>query len=166
MKPALLEVTTIEIQGKDYIFRASGSVIRFPGFMKVYVEAEQEESLLPQVAEGSAVDLVNFEPKQHFTQPPPRYTEATLVKALEENGIGRPSTYAPIIATIQSRGYVSKEKKNLYPTELGQIVVELLKEYFPNIINVEFTANLEEKLDQVEEGRSLAKSCRRVLWSL
>ncbi|MDR9757511.1 MAG: type I DNA topoisomerase [Thermacetogeniaceae bacterium] len=152
MKPALLEVTTIEIQGKDYIFRASGSVIRFPGFMKVYVEAEQEESLLPQVAEGSAVDLVNFEPKQHFTQPPPRYTEATLVKALEENGIGRPSTYAPIIATIQSRGYVSKEKKNLYPTELGQIVVELLKEYFPNIINVEFTANLEEKLDQVEEG--------------
>ncbi|MGB4043362.1 MAG: type I DNA topoisomerase, partial [Thermacetogeniaceae bacterium] len=106
MKPALLEVTTIEIQGKDYIFRASGSVIRFPGFMKVYVEAEQEESVLPEVAEGSAVDLVRFEPKQHFTQPPPRYTEATLVKALEENGIGRPSTYAPIIATIQSRGYV------------------------------------------------------------
>jgi len=153
MKPALVEVTTIEIEGKDYIFRASGSVIRFPGFMKVYVEAEQEESLLPQVAEGSTVDLIKFEPKQHFTQPPPRYTEATLVKALEENGIGRPSTYAPIIATIQSRGYVRKEKKNLYPTELGQIVVELLKEYFPNIINVEFTANLEEKLDQVEEGK-------------
>jgi len=153
MKPALLEVTTIDIEGKDYIFRASGSVIRFPGFMKVYVEAEQEESLLPELAEGSTVDLVKFEPKQHFTQPPPRYTEATLVKALEENGIGRPSTYAPIIATIQSRGYVRKEKKNLYPTELGQIVVELLKEYFPNIINVEFTANLEEKLDQVEEGK-------------
>lgn len=153
MKPALIEVTTIEIEGKDYVFRASGSVIRFPGFMKVYVEAEQEESLLPQVTEGSTVDLVKLEPKQHFTQPPARYTEATLVKALEENGIGRPSTYAPIIATIQSRGYVRKEKKNLYPTELGQIVVELLKEYFPKIINVEFTANLEEKLDQVEEGK-------------
>lgn len=152
MKPALLEVTTIDIDGNDYIFRVSGSVIRFPGFMRVYVDAKQEESLLPQVAEGSAVDLIKLEPKQHFTQPPARYSEATLVKALEENGIGRPSTYAPIIATIQSRGYVCRENKYLYPTELGQIVVDLLKEYFPNIIDVEFTADLEEKLDQVEEG--------------
>lgn len=152
MKPALLEITTIEIQGNDYVFRASGSVIKFPGFMRVYTEAKEDESLLPSVKEGNTLDLTKFEPKQHFTQPPARYTEASLVKSLEENGIGRPSTYAPIIATIQSRGYICKEKKHLYPTELGQIVVDLLKEYFTNIIDVEFTADMEEKLDQVEEG--------------
>jgi DNA topoisomerase-1 len=152
MKPALLEVTTLEIKGNDYTFRASGSVVKFPGFMRIYTEAEVDESLLPAVEQGSKLDLIKFEPKQHFTQPPARYTEASLVKTLEENGIGRPSTYAPIIATIQSRGYVSKEKKNLYPTELGQIVVDLLKEYFKGIIDVEFTAELEKRLDLVEEG--------------
>ncbi|MGB4505036.1 MAG: type I DNA topoisomerase [Syntrophaceticus sp.] len=152
MKPALLDVTTIDIRGNDYLFRASGSVIKFPGFMRVYTEAKEDESLLPSVMEGAILDLIKFEPKQHFTQPPARYTEASLVKTLEENGIGRPSTYAPIIATIQSRGYVCKENKHLYPTELGQIVVDLLKEYFSKIIDVEFTAEMEEKLDQVEEG--------------
>ncbi|HHV35307.1 MAG TPA: type I DNA topoisomerase [Syntrophomonadaceae bacterium] len=152
MKPAIFEVTTIEILGSHYLFRTSGSVIKFPGFMRVYTEAEADETLLPVVAKGDILDLIKLEPKQHFTQPPARYTEASLVKALEENGIGRPSTYAPIIATIQSRGYVSKEKRQLYPTELGQIVVDLLKEYFSKIIDVEFTAEMEKKLDQVEEG--------------
>jgi DNA topoisomerase-1 len=152
MKAALLEVTTIEISGNNYVFRAGGSVIKFAGFMRVYTEAEELESLLPPVKEGNSLKLIKFEPKQHFTQPPARYTEASLVKSLEENGIGRPSTYAPIIATIQSRGYVYKEKKHLFPTELGQIVVNLLKEYFTDIIDVEFTADMEKKLDQVEEG--------------
>ncbi len=158
MKPALLEITTIEIKGNDYIFRTSGSIIRFAGFRKVYAESEEDETILPSVNEGDILDLIKFEPKQHFTQPPSRYTEATLVKALEENGIGRPSTYAPIIATIQSRGYICKEKKNLYPTELGQIVIDLLKEHFQNIIDTEFTADMEEKLDQVEEGALTWKS--------
>lgn len=152
MKPALLEVTTLEIEGNDFTFRASGSVVKFPGFMRIYTEAEVDESLLPAVEQGSKLELIKFEPKQHFTQPPARYTEASLVKTLEENGIGRPSTYAPIIATIQSRGYVCMEKKNLYPTELGQIVVSLLTEYFKWIIDVEFTAELEKRLDLVEEG--------------
>jgi DNA topoisomerase-1 len=153
MNPAIIDVTTLEIEGNDYFFRASGSVINFPGFMRVYTETASTETLLPQVAKGEHLKLVKFEPKQHFTQPPARYTEATMVKTLEENGIGRPSTYAPIIATVQSRGYVVKEDKNLHPTELGQIVVDLLKEYFPKIIDVEFTAEMEEKLDKVEEGQ-------------
>lgn len=152
MKPAVIEVTTVEIEGKEYIFRTSGSVVRFPGYLRVSADADEVDSLLPELEEGERLELVKLEPKQHFTQPPPRYTEATLVKALEENGIGRPSTYAPIIATIQSRGYVVKEDKQLRPTELGQIVVDLLKEYFPKIIDVEFTAQMEEKLDKVEEG--------------
>jgi DNA topoisomerase-1 len=152
MKPAIFDITTIEIIGNNYLFRASGSVIKFPGFMRVYIEDEEDESLLPSVNKGDILELIKFEPKQHFTQPPARYTEASLVKSLEENGIGRPSTYAPIIATIQSRGYVSKEKRYLFPTELGEIVVDLLKEYFSKIIDVEFTAEMEEKLDQVEEG--------------
>ncbi|HHY30527.1 MAG TPA: type I DNA topoisomerase [Syntrophaceticus sp.] len=152
MKPAIFDITTIEIIGNNYLFRASGSVIKFPGFMRIYIEDEEDESLLPSVNKGDILELIKFEPKQHFTQPPARYTEASLVKSLEENGIGRPSTYAPIIATIQSRGYVSKEKRYLFPTELGEIVVDLLKEYFSKIIDVEFTAEMEEKLDQVEEG--------------
>ncbi len=152
MKPAIFDVTTIEISGNEYLFRATGSVIKFPGFMHIYIEDKEDESQLPPVDKGDALKLNKLEPKQHFTQPPSRFTEASLVKSLEENGIGRPSTYAPIIATIQSRGYVCKEKKNLFPTELGEIVVGLLKEYFSKILDVEFTAGMEEKLDQVEEG--------------
>ncbi|MDH7576776.1 MAG: type I DNA topoisomerase [Bacillota bacterium] len=153
MSPALFEATTVEIKANLYVFRASGSILRFPGFMRVYTENEETEAVLPPVVEGEILELEALLPKQHFTQPPPRYTEATLVKALEENGIGRPSTYAPIIETIQSRGYVVKEERNLYPTELGFIVVVLLKEHFPEIIDVEFTASMEEKLDQIEEGK-------------
>lgn len=161
MSSAILELTRVDIEanGKKsmYGFRANGSVIRFPGFMQVYVEsqddAEEETNYLPALTKNEQLNVSKLEPKQHFTQPPPRYSEATLVKILEEKGIGRPSTYAPIIATIVSRGYVLRQKKQFEPTELGILVIEMLKEYFPDIIDVEFTASMEEKLDQVEEGK-------------
>jgi DNA topoisomerase-1 len=143
-----------------YRFQASGSRIRFKGFLTVYEESRDEDAspdedeavILPELTEGEMVDLVKLWPNQHFTQPPPRYTEATLVRTLEEYGIGRPSTYAPIISTIQQRGYVEKSEKRLYPTELGEIVNELLVEYFPDIVNVQFTAQMEEDLDRIAEG--------------
>ena len=152
MNPAVMDATTVDIQAGEYLFRASGSVVRFPGFLKVYKEKEATETVLPELHEGELLTLVDLDPAQHFTQPSPRYTEAALVKMLEEKGIGRPSTYATIIETIQSRGYVVKQEKNLAPTELGFIVDDLLKDYFPQIVDVKFTASMEEKLDEVEEG--------------
>jgi DNA topoisomerase-1 len=152
MGPEVIDLTTVDIQAGEYLFHASGSVVRFPGFTRIYDDQSEEDSTLPEVQENEVLTLSSLLPKQHFTQPLPRYTEASLVKTLEEKGIGRPSTYAPIIETIQSRGYVLKEEKVLYPTELGIIVIDLLKEYFPRIIDVEFTAGMEEKLDQVEDG--------------
>lgn len=157
MAPALLDVTTVDLKVKDYTFRASGSVMVFPGFTKVYEEGKDNQEkentgLLPELQEGEEVDLREILSKQHFTQPPPRYTEATLIKTLEENGIGRPSTYAPILDTIISRGYVEKIQKQYTPTELGFVVVDLLKKYFREIIDVEFTANMEQELDKIEEG--------------
>jgi DNA topoisomerase-1 len=157
MAGAILNVTTVEVKADDCIFRASGSVIVFPGFMQVYIEGKDDkegsdEGLIAPVQEGEKLDLKKLDPKQHFTQPAPRYTEAMLIKTLEELGIGRPSTYAPIIDTILARGYVVKEEKQLYPTELGQVVVDVMKEFFASIIDVEFTAGMEEKLDKVEEG--------------
>lgn len=160
MAPAVVDTVSVDLVAGEHVFRASGQSIRFPGFMKVYIEGEDEEGqreenggLLPELTEGQAVALQGLESRQHFTQPPPRYSEAMLVKALEERGIGRPSTYAPIIGTIQTRGYVEKRDKRFYPTELGVLVTDILKEYFPEIIDVEFTAQLEGKLDEVEEGR-------------
>jgi DNA topoisomerase-1 len=143
-----------------YRFQASGSRVRFKGFLTVYEESRDEDAMpdteegviLPELNEGELVDLIKLWPEQHFTQPPPRYTEATLVKALEEYGIGRPSTYAPIITTIQQRGYVAVSDKRLFPTELGQIVNELLVEYFPDIVNVAFTAQMEDDLDRIASG--------------
>jgi DNA topoisomerase-1 len=143
-----------------YLLRASGSRLRFKGFLTVYEETRDEDAepdtsegvILPELAEGETVDLVELLPEQHFTQPPPRYTEATLVKALEEYGIGRPSTYAPILSTIQQRGYVERYEKRLYPTELGEIVNDLLIEYFPDIINVQFTSQMEDDLDRIARG--------------
>lgn len=158
MAPAVLDTVSIDIAAGDRIFRASGSTIKFAGFMKVYIEGEDEESpkeeegFLPELTEGQKLQRLELTPKQHFTQPPPRYSEAMLVKALEERGIGRPSTYAPIIETIQARGYVEKEEKRFIPTELGQLVIEILTEYFPWIIDVEFTARMEGELDEVAEG--------------
>jgi len=160
MAPAVLDTVSVDIIAGEQIFRASGSSIKFPGFMKIYIESEDEEApkeedgLLPDLVEGRTLNLVEILPKQHFTQPPPRFSEAMLVKALEERGIGRPSTYAPIIETVQARGYVEKEEKRFKPTELGRLVTEILKEYFPWIIDVEFTAKMEGELDQVEEGEA------------
>jgi DNA topoisomerase-1 len=147
----------VDISAGLYIFRATGSIIIFSGFMKVYTESrdngeKDEEGLLPELKEGEEVEARSLTPKQNFTQPPPRYTEATLVKMLEEKGIGRPSTYAPIIETIIKRAYVVRENKQFYPTELGDIVVAMLKNHFHDIIDVEFTAGMEEKLDKIEEG--------------
>ena len=143
-----------------YRLRASGSRVRFKGFLSVYEETLDEDAtpdssegiILPELAEGEALDLLKLLPEQHFTQPPPRYTEATLVKTLEEFGIGRPSTYAPTVTTIQQRGYVERYEKRLYPTELGEIVNELLVEYFPDIINVQFTSQMEDDLDRIARG--------------
>lgn len=156
MKPAILHITTVEIAANDYQFRATGSVVKFPGFLKVYGDHDEENleknGFLPELVEGEKLELSRLEPKQHFTQPPPRFSEASLVKTLEELGIGRPSTYAPTIDNILNRGYVIRENKQFAPTELGIIVVDLLKEFFPSIIEVEFTANMEQKLDEIEEG--------------
>jgi len=160
MAPAVLDTVSVDIAAGEQVFRASGSTIKFPGFMKIYIESEdeeapkEEEGLLPELTEGQVLNLAEIMPKQHFTQPPPRFSEAMLVKALEERGIGRPSTYAPIIETVQARGYVEKEEKRFRPTELGQLVTEILKEFFPWIIDVEFTAKMEGELDQVEEGEA------------
>ncbi|EKP93688.1 type I DNA topoisomerase [Thermaerobacter subterraneus] len=162
MAPAVLDTVTAEIGAGPHRFRATGSTVKFPGFMKLYVEGRDEggegegdeaEGMLPDLAEGDALALKQLRPEQHFTQPPPRYTEAMLVRALEEKGIGRPSTYAPIIETIQERGYVVKEDRRFRPTELGRVVTALLKEHFPDIVDVEFTARMEADLDRIEEGQ-------------
>lgn len=159
MAAAIIDTTSVDIAAGRYVFRATGSIVKFPGFMQVYIESKDDadkdkdaEKLLPELTEGDNLALRSLSPKQHFTQPPPRYSDATLVKALEEKGIGRPSTYAPIVETVIKRGYVVRENKQLFPTELGVIVVEMLKQHFPDIIEVEFTAGMEEKLDSVEEG--------------
>ena len=139
------------------MFRANGSKVKFPGFMKVYVEGsddhtEEKENLLPELIEGDVVYSKDIVPNQHFTQPPPRYTEARLVKTLEELGIGRPSTYAPTLDTIQKRGYVALDNKRFIPTELGEIVNDIMMEFFPDILDVEFTAKMESDLDHIEDG--------------
>ncbi|GAK58540.1 DNA topoisomerase I [Candidatus Vecturithrix granuli] len=170
MKPAVMDVTTIDILAGTYLFRASGSVLKFAGFMQLYIEStdapsDQENNqngngsqngekdvLLPPLEQGEKLNLLDLISKQHFTQPPPRYTEASLVKELEKCGIGRPSTYASIISTILDREYVSREERKLIPTELGLLITDLLVENFPQILNVGFTANLEEQLDKIEEG--------------
>lgn len=158
MASAIMDTMTVDIQAADTVFRAVGSKVKFAGFMKVYVEGNdegttEEEKFLPPLSRGDVLKREGIEPKQHFTQPPPRYTEARLVRALEEMGIGRPSTYAPILETIQKRGYVALEEKKFIPTELGELVIELMEEFFPEILDVDFTAHMEEELDHVEEGK-------------
>lgn len=160
MADAVFDSTSVDINAGDptaempYLFRATGSVLKFAGYLKVYGrDPEDEDRDLPPLSEGEEVDLIQLLPQQHFTQPPPRYSEATLVKALEEHGIGRPSTYAPIISTIQNRGYVETFEKRLKPTELGCIVNDLLIEHFPDIFDVTFTAQMEEELDQIASGQ-------------
>ncbi|MBI1864293.1 MAG: type I DNA topoisomerase, partial [Nitrospirae bacterium] len=168
MSPALMDATSVEIEAGPGLFKATGSVITFPGFLKVYAEgrdeeekknseepeaqAEEREGVLPAMKAGDVLSLKSLAPRQHFTQPPPRYTEATLVKALEEKGIGRPSTYAAILSTIQDRKYAEKIEKKFHPTPLGLLVNDLLVAHFPTILDVAFTARMEEELDRVEEG--------------
>ncbi|WP_332648436.1 type I DNA topoisomerase [Lysinibacillus sp. 54212] len=157
MAPAVLDTVTVDLVNEGVQFRANGSQVKFPGFMKLYIEGtddqkEETTKLLPEMSVGDTVKSINIEPKQHFTQPPPRYSEARLVKALEELGIGRPSTYAPTLDTIQKRGYVQLDAKRFVPTELGEIVHQATLEFFPEIINIEFTAKMEQDLDGIEEG--------------
>jgi len=158
MSSAILDTMTVDIAAGDALFRATGSKIKFHGFMKVYVEGNDdgttdEEAFLPPLSPGDEPERGDIEPKQHFTQPPPRYTEARLVRTLEELGIGRPSTYAPTLETIQKRGYVAIEDKKFVPTELGELVIQMMEEFFPEILDAEFTAHMEGDLDHVEEGK-------------
>lgn len=159
MSPAVMDTMSVDLENNGVMFRANGSKIKFHGFMKVYVEGTDDQKedksnrLLPDLQEGDKIFSKDLKPEQHFTQPPPRYTEARLVKTLEELGIGRPSTYAPTLDTIQRRGYVALENKRFVPTELGQIVHELMMEFFPEILDVEFTAKMEHDLDDIEEGK-------------
>jgi DNA topoisomerase-1 len=169
MKAALYDTIRVDVLAgepgtpdgdKPYQFRASGSMLRFPGFLAVYADVPDEDQpededlgrIFPDLVKGDPLDLLALLPEQHFTQPPPRYTEASLVKALEEYGIGRPSTYAPILNTIQRRGYVRRESKRLFPTETGIIVNDLLVEHFPDIVDVGFTAKMEDDLDRIASG--------------
>ena len=163
MLPAVFDQTTIDISAGDYLFRASGSVMKFDGYLAVYQVTKEEEEkdeeiegegrALPRVSEGETLRLEKLRPEQHFTEPPPRYTEATLVKELEEKGIGRPSTYATIISTIVEREYVSKDQGRFTPTMLGEKVSDLLVKSFEDIFDVGFTARMEEELDEIEEGK-------------
>ncbi|HSO26678.1 MAG TPA: type I DNA topoisomerase, partial [Anaerolineales bacterium] len=170
MSPAVYDTVSADVWAGDektavekrpYLFRATGSVLRFPGFLALYEETEPQdrpsengEARVPaDLQAGELIDLLRLLPEQHFTQAPPRFSEATLVRELEENGIGRPSTYASIISTIQQRGYVDVVDKRLQPTETGQIVNDILVEHFPNILSVDFTARLEDELDEIAEGK-------------
>lgn len=168
MVPAVLDTTAFDIHSGNYIFRANGSIIKFYGFMKVYVEDSDEtaddgksapvggkegDRILPPLEKGDVLKLLKISPEQHFTQPPPRFTEAMLVKSLEEKGVGRPSTYAAIISVIKDRDYIRSEDRKLAPSELGVMVSDMLTENFPDIINEEFTARMEDQLDQIEMGK-------------
>jgi DNA topoisomerase-1 len=169
MKPAIYDTLTIEVVGKndsnEYLFRVSASKIRFSGYLEVYEESkskvetvgsveglETRMSKLPDLIEGDRVELVDLFPEQHFTQPPPRYSDATLIRALEEHGIGRPSTYAPILTTLRQRGYIERKQRRLYPTEIGELVNDLIVEHFPEVVDLGFTARLEDCLDQIALG--------------
>ena len=156
MSPALYETTSVKIDANGYLFTVSASKLVFDGFMSVYVQEDVEKAennlLLKDIDKSKKLTFYNFDTKQHFTQPPSHYTEASLVKTLEELGIGRPSTYSPTISTIIARRYVAKENKNLYVTELGEVVNSIMKEAFPSIVDVNFTANLETLFDKIEQG--------------
>ena len=162
MTPALMDTTSVDILAKEYLFRATGSVVKFAGFIKVYIEDidegeaisdEDKEGYLPELSEQEKLNLINLDPQQKFTQPPPRYTEASLVKELEKNEIGRPSTYAPTLSTIQDRGYVALVEKKFVPQEIGFIVNDVLVEHFPDIVDIGFTAHVEEEFDDIAEGK-------------
>jgi DNA topoisomerase I len=152
MTPAVFDTVRVDIVAGQYVFRATGSHLKFPGFYAVW-QRDDEEKMLPALRMQEVLDLHRLTPEQHFTQPPPRFSEASLIKELEEQGIGRPSTYVPIISTIQDRGYVDQEQKRFVATWLGETVNEVMNKHFPNIVDTGFTAEMERKLDDVEEGR-------------
>jgi DNA topoisomerase I len=158
MAAAVFDQTIVDIAAGEYGFRTTGTVMRFAGFTRVYEESKEEDASskgrvrLPELSEGEPLDCRKLEPKQHFTEPPPRYTEAALVKALEDNGIGRPSTYSTIVETIQARGYVTQQERRFVPTPIGTAVNDLLVEHFPKIVNLDFTARMEGDLDRIAEG--------------
>ena len=173
MAVALLDSVSIDIDAKkQFIFRATGSSVRFPGFMKLYIEGDdtsedekqEEEGILPQLAEGQGLDLIELKPAQHFTQPPPRFTEASLVKALEELGIGRPSTYASIISILQDREYVKLIKKRFHPEDIGMIVSDLLVKHFSKYVDYGFTSYMEDRLDQISRGEASWKPAIKEFW--
>lgn len=161
MTPAVFDQTSVDIEAGDMMFRATGQIMKFDGFIRVYTEGvdddkaadDDKDRKLPPLSESEVLKLLELQPEQHFTQPPPRYSQATLIKELEELGIGRPSTYASIMSTIISKEYVSEENKRLHATELGFLVSDLLTEAFPDLMNVEFTASMENTLDAIEEGK-------------
>lgn len=170
MSQAIYDTIAVDINVNNYNFKANGQTLKFKGFMILYVESDdtqkedkksKEDLFIPELTIGQEVKEKKIEPKQSFTEPPPRYTEASLVKALEEKGIGRPSTYSPTITTILERRYIEKEQKQLLPTELGKVVNNLLVENFTDIINVEFTAKIEEQFDEVAEGKEKWKNIIR-----
>jgi len=170
MAQAILDQTSVDILAKDnFIFRASGSTVRFPGFMQMYIEGKDEdngngEGVLPALVEGQLLNLLELIPEQHFTQPPPRYTEASLVKALEEYGIGRPSTYASIISILQEREYVRLVKKRFHPEDIGIVVNDLLVNHFPTYVDYEFTSFMEDELDEIARGEISWKPVIRNFW--
>jgi len=164
---AVYNTKSIKICSGEYVFRTSGSTIKFPGFTKVYGEAEEDEAIrIPELNEKDVLKLKDIKGDQHFTQPPARYNDASLVKTLEEIGVGRPSTYAPTISVILARNYVTKESKLFYPTELGEIVNDIMKNYFEDIVAVDFTANMEDTLDRVEEGNMEWKDIIRAFYPI
>jgi DNA topoisomerase-1 len=179
MESAVFDTLQVEVTGKtnehEYLLRASGSAVKFPGFLVVYEEAKNEDVKTEEdeenvkipvgIAEGQSQELVRLIPEQHFTQPPPRFSEASLVQALEENGIGRPSTYAPTISTIQQRGYVERVDKRLIPTDTGLQVNDLMVEYFPEVVDYNFTAHMEEDLDKIAEGEMLWTDAMREFYT-
>ncbi|GAI21052.1 unnamed protein product, partial [marine sediment metagenome] len=153
MAQAIFNSITIDIEARNYSFRATGQILKFDGFLKVY-PIKYDETQLPPLEKEEVLEFLKLSPQQHFTQPPPRYTEATIIKALESEGIGRPSTYAPIISTIQERNYIEKDEKRYFrPTEIGLVVNDLLVEHFPKIVDIKFTANMEEGLDKIAQGQ-------------
>ncbi len=152
MKEAVIDQTSVDIAADKYTFRSSGSILKFEGFYKIYPEARKEK-ILPELAKDDVLKLLSINPNQHFTEPPPRFNDASLVKALEEHGIGRPSTYAPTIGTIIDRGYVTREEKTLRPTDIAGVVTDLLTKHFEKIADYEFTAHMEEKFDDIAEGK-------------
>ncbi|MCK8624101.1 type I DNA topoisomerase [Apilactobacillus xinyiensis] len=153
MTPAIMDTMAVDIEQNGVLFRSNGSKLNFEGFLKVYGGNNEKDNILPDIVEGDNIDLLQTNPDQHFTQPPARYSEANLIKTLEENGVGRPSTYAPTLGTIQKRYYVKLVGRRFEPTELGEIVNKIIENYFADIINIDFTAKLEQELDEIEEAK-------------